>query len=180
MKKQLKAYLNGLIQFSLIIVGIIPSNILRKLIYKYIYQIQIGKHSNIHMGARIRYPSRISIGNNTIIGDHTILDGRRGLQIGNNVNISTGVWIWTLQHDLQDSYFSPIGGPVSIEDYVWLSCRSVILPNVTIKKGSVIAAGAVVTNDVDSYKIVAGIPAKTIGERTSDLKYSLKSKVPFI
>ena len=57
---------------------------------------QIGMRSNIHMGARIRKPSKIVIGDNTIVGDHAILGGRKGLYIGNNVNISTGVWIWTL------------------------------------------------------------------------------------
>ena len=116
MKKQLGAYLSGLIQFSLILVGIIPSNILRKLIYMYIYRMRIGKHSNIHMGARIRYPSRISIGKNTIIGDHVILDGRKGLQIRDDVNIGTCVWIWTLQKNIRNRLLSPIGGKVAIKD----------------------------------------------------------------
>jgi maltose O-acetyltransferase len=49
----------------------------------------------------------------------------------------------------------------------------VILPGVTIGKGAVVAAGAVVTKDVPPYAIVGGVPAKVIGERTKDLRYTL-------
>ncbi len=84
-----------------------------------------------------------------------------------------GVWIWTMEHDPQDPYYRGTGGPVNIHDYAWISCRVVILPDVTIGKGAVVAAGAVVTKDVAPYAIVGGVPAKTIGKRTEDLRYQL-------
>jgi len=168
----------GLTQFLLIITGFIPSNIFRKLIYKYIFFMKIGKNSTIHHGAKIRSPWKIKIGNNTIIGDAAILDGRRGITIGDNVNFSTGVWIWTLQHDLNSPKFETEGGPVVIEDYAWISCRTIILPGVHIGKGVVIAAGSVVTKSINQFKIAAGIPAKEIGCREKDLEYKLKSKIP--
>ncbi len=59
------------------------------------------------------------------------------------------------------------------------SCRTVLLPGVRIGKGAVVAAGAVVTKNVEPYAIVAGIPAKKIGERSHDLRYQLKSGVHF-
>lgn len=102
-----------------------------------------------------------------------MLDARNGITIGNNVSLSMGVWIWTMEHDPQDSYYQAKGGPVVIEDYAWISCRVVILPGVTIGQGAVVAAGAVVTKDVPPYEIVGGVPAKVIGERTKDLRYTL-------
>ena len=58
-------------------------------------------------------------------------------------------------------------GDIFIEDDVWISSNSVILPNCRIGKGAIIAAGAVVTNNVESYSIVGGVPAKFIQRRDS-------------
>ena len=59
-------------------------------------------------------------------------------------------------------------GDIFIEDDVWISANSVILPNCRIGKGAIIAAGAVVINNVDSYSIVGGVPAKEIRRRESN------------
>ncbi len=173
-------FFSGFVQYTLIIVGYIPSSFLRKIIYKFLFGMKIGRYSTIHHGAKIRAPWKIEIGRNTIIGDCAILDGRNGLFIGNNVNFSTGVWVWTMQHDMNSPDFSASGGPVKIEDYVWASCRVTILPNVIIGKGAVLAANSVVTKDVLPFIVAGGIPAKKIGERSRDLKYTLRSKAPFI
>ena len=55
--------------------------------------------------------------------------------------------------------------PVIIDDDVWIGARVTILPGVHIYTGSVIAAGAVVTNDVNEYTVVGGVPAKTLHSR---------------
>jgi maltose O-acetyltransferase len=55
---------------------------------------------------------------------------------------------------------------VVVGDHAWLSFRCTVLPGVTIGEGAVVAAGAVVTKDVPRYAIVAGIPARVIGERS--------------
>ena len=59
-----------------------------------------------------------------------------------------------------------IEGDILIEDDVWISSNSVILPNCTIGKGAIVAAGAVVTNNVEPYTIVGGVPAKLIKKRS--------------
>jgi len=64
------------------------------------------------------------------------------------------------------------GAPVTIEDYVWIGHRAIIMPGVTIGRGAVVAAGAVVTKSVPPMSIVAGVPAKIIGQRHSALKYT--------
>ena len=56
-------------------------------------------------------------------------------------------------------------GEIIIEDNVWISSNCVILPNCKIGEGSIVAAGAVVTKDIEPYSIVGGIPAKKIGNR---------------
>jgi maltose O-acetyltransferase len=62
--------------------------------------------------------------------------------------------------DLPDTY-----GRVSIGDNVWIGGRSIILQGVKIGEGAVVAAGSVVTRDVDAYEVVAGVPAKPIKKR---------------
>jgi acetyltransferase-like isoleucine patch superfamily enzyme len=174
-------YINGLMFLLILIVRNIPSHIVRNSIYR-LMGLKLGKGSTIYSGAEIRSPHKIKIGHNTIIGHDAILDGRGELEIGNNVNFSTGVWIWTSQHDKNDPYFRDISGKVIIEDYAWISCRTIILPNTKIGKGAVVCAGAVVTKDVEPYSIVGGVPARKIGDRSRDLRYKLDSKnrIPFI
>lgn len=160
--------------------GKIPSQTIRQFIYKNVFNVKIGKKAVIYGRAEIRSPENLSIGDYSIIGHDAVLDARAGLEIGKNVNFSSGVWIWTMQHDPQDPNFGVKQGKVTIKDYAWVSCRTVILPGVTIGQGAVVAAGAVVTKDVPDYAIVGGIPAKVIGQRNRDLQYQLGDYLPFI
>lgn len=171
--KKTVRFLGDFLIYILTMVGYVPNHFLRLTAYR-LSGIKIGKDSSFHWRTRFYAPWNLKIGNNTIIGNDAMLDAREGIQIGNNVQLSMGVWIWTKEHDLQDPWFAGKGGPVQIEDYAWVSCRVTILPGITIGKGAVIAAGAVVTKNVEPYTVVGGIPAKKIGERTKDLKYKLK------
>ena len=102
------------------------------------------------------------------------LDGRGGeLNIGEDVDIGPWTHIWTLQHDPNDPNHGTKEGAVTIGDHVWIASRATILPGVTIGRGAVVACGSVVTKNVPELAIVAGIPAKVIGERKNPLKYEL-------
>jgi maltose O-acetyltransferase len=79
-----------------------------------------------------------------------------------------------------DSNFCSVSERVIIEDYSWISCRTIILPGVRIGYGSVVCAGAVVTKNVEPYSIVAGVPAKKIGERIKNLDYTLGKPMSFV
>ena len=159
--------------FKLGVIGHIPSHILRRFAYR-MSGIKIGKGSAIHMNAVFYYPPNISIGNDSIIGEKTVLDGRDKLIIGNHVDIASEVMIYNGEHDINDESFRAVNAPVIIEDYVFIGPRAIILPGVTIKKGAVVAAGAVVTKDVPEYTVVGGVPAKPIYERkTKNLNYKL-------
>lgn len=171
-------YLEGFALFTLTFVGHVPVHVFRKSVYR-MAGVTIGTKTSIHWRTRFFCPWKLRIGNNSIIGNDAMLDARRSIVIGNNVSLSMGVWIWTLQHDPQDSKYGVNGGPVEIEDYAWISCRVTILPNVKIGKGAVVAAGSVVTKDVEPYSIVGGVPAKIIGYRSKNLKYQLNFHKPF-
>ena len=124
-------------------------------------------HSNVHK------PSGISIGAHSVIGRHCLLDGRSGLQIGRNVNISSYTLIVAGAHDFNDPDFAAHFSPITIEDYAWVATRVTVLKGVTIGRGAVVAAGAVVTKDVEPMAICAGIPARVVGQRTAEPTYQL-------
>ena len=145
-------------------IGHFPSHSVRNLKYR-IFGIKIGKGSTIHMWASFFNPANITVGEDTIIGDHAFLDGRASLTIGSHVAFASSVMIYNSQHDIEDKDFTAISKPVAIEDYVFLGPKSIILPGVRIGKGAIVAAGAVVTKNVAPFKIAGGVPAREIGER---------------
>lgn len=170
-----KSLRGGVLRYTLFQISTLPSNHLRKWIY-----IGLGAHirKNVifHFGTELRSPWRLYIGRGTIIGDNAILDARCGIIIGDNVNISSNVSIWTLQHNHRDPQFRCFDPKkkrldVIIENRAWLGSNVIVLPGVTIGEGAVCCAGCVVTKDVKPYDVVAGIPAKKVGERPKVLTY---------
>jgi len=163
------------------IVSIIPSQIFRKLILIYLFKMKLSFKAVLYGNFKILKASKIEIGSHSVIGHNVMLDGRDGIKIGENVNISSEVMIWTNQHNHNDPNFKIVGDVVIIEDFVWISARAIILPGIKISKGAVISAGAVVTKNVEPFAIMAGVPAKKIGERNQSLDYNpSKPFLPFI
>lgn len=162
--RRIKTVFWELVNLKLIWIGFIPLHHIRRFFYR-LCGIKIGKGSTIHTGARFYYPPNISIGNDTLVGERAVLDGRDKLFIGNHVDIASEVMIYNAQHDINDEDFKAVTASVKIEDYVFIGPRAILLPGVVIKKGAVVGAGAVVTKDVEEFKIVGGVPAKEIGER---------------
>jgi acetyltransferase-like isoleucine patch superfamily enzyme len=150
----------------------IPSYNFRSWVYKNLLHYDLGKDVTIQMGCYIYTRGKMSIGDYSMINRECVLDSRGELSIGSRVNISPYVQIYTAEHNANSSDFSESLSSVKIGDYVWISTRSTILPGVTLGEGAIVAAGAVVTKDVPAYTIVGGVPAKVIGTRSSNLKYS--------
>ena len=165
--RRLNAILLEFLVFILHFVGCIPSHFIRRFFYR-LAGIKIGSGSTIHTGARFYNPVNIEIGRDTIIGEKAVLDGRDKLIIGSHVDIATEVMIYNSEHDIESDDFHAIEKPVHIHDYVFIGPRAIILPGVTIGKGAVVAAGAVVTKNVEPFHIVAGIPAVSIGKRKNE------------
>lgn len=152
----------------------IPSHRIRRFFYTKVYRVKIADKSILYYGAEIRSPWNLKIGAGSIIGDRAILDASEGINIGENVNLSSGVSIYTLQHDYRDSEFKCTPehyGPVNIGNRVWIGPSVIILPNVTVGDGAVIGAGAVVTKDIPPFELWGGIPAKKIGNRPVNMNY---------
>ncbi len=159
---------NYLLDFKLLLIHIVSLHIPVALIRHFVFKlsgVKIGKGSTIHMGCKFFEPAGVEIGEDTKVGDNAFLDGRAKLKIGSHVDIASGVLIYNSEHDINDPEFKAISESVEIKDYVFIGPRSIILPGVRIGKGAIVAAGAVVTKNVDDFKIVAGVPAKVIGER---------------
>ncbi len=170
---RLKTILIELLVFVLHVIGCIPVHHLRRFFYR-LAGIKIGQGSTIHTYARFYNPANIKIGNDTIIGENAVLDGRDSLIIGDHVDIASEVMIYNSEHDIESPGFHSEQKPVLIHDYVFIGPRAIILPGVIIGRAAVVAAGAVVTKNVDDYQIVAGVPAKVIGERKNkNLHYKL-------
>lgn len=148
----------------------IPSFRLRHWYYRNILKYPIGRDSSLHMGLFVT-GNHITVGDNVVINRKVYLDGRIGIKLGNNISISPEVYIVSMEHDPNDPMFATRGGTVRIDDHVWIGSRAIILPNVHIGEGAVVAAGAVVTKDVMPYQIVAGVPARVIAERTRQIEY---------
>ena len=133
-----------------------------------------GRSVSFLMGVELRSAFRVFIGDNVVVNQKVLLDGRGGqLTIGSNVDIAQETNIWTLQHDVHSDTHAAVGGDVTIEDYTWVASRVTILPGVRIGRGAVVACNSVVTKDVPELAIVAGIPARVIGKRSSTLDYKL-------
>lgn len=168
--------INIFLDFELMIlrwVGHIPCHFARRFVYR-LAGVKIGKGSTIHMWCNFFEPRGVSIGEDTIIGDHAFLDGRAALTIGNHVDIASQVLIYNSKHDIHDPEFRAVSEPVEIGDYVFIGPRVIIQSGVRIGRGAIVAAGAVVTKDVPDFTIVGGVPAQIIGERkVKNLQYKL-------
>ncbi len=135
-------------------------------------RVTIGKHaiirpSNIYGGA---IGAGLKVGDHSNIGPFAYIGCSGFISIGNNVMISPRVSIYAENHvfDNPEILMKEQGvtqAPVIIEDDCWIASNSIILAGVTIGKGSVIAAGSVVTKDIPPYSVAAGVPAKVIKQR---------------
>jgi acetyltransferase-like isoleucine patch superfamily enzyme len=113
----------------------------------------------------------LKVGNNSSIGPYGYIGCSGYIEIGDNVMISPRVSIYSENHNFSETDVPLIEQGVTrsfvkIEDDCWIAANSVILAGVTVGKGSVVAAGSIVTKDVPPYSIVAGNPAQVIRSRT--------------
>lgn len=115
---------------------------------------------------------------NLSVGAHSFV-GRANIQlhgpvtIGERVCINDGVHIFSASHHVRDPRWTQYSAPVVIEDYAWIASNAILLPGVTIGRGAVVGAGAVVSRDVPAAAVAVGNPA-VIREngRCSELQYS--------
>jgi len=114
----------------------------------------------------------LEIGDKSYINHDSEIRCREHISIGNNVNIAYNVLIQDSDyHTMYDEQGrgKPHTLPIVIEDDVWIGANAIILKGVTLGKGSVVAAGAVVTKSAPAYSLIGGNPARIIKQ---DIKHS--------
>ncbi len=124
----------------------------------------------IYTGAWLTHTYGIRLGRNFHMDANAYVNGRGGVTIGENVILGVGALVFSAERNWVDPNVPMIfqgqrAGPVTIGDDVWLGAHSVVTPGVRIATGTVVGANAVVTHDTEPYAIVAGVPARKIGER---------------
>lgn len=168
----MKSFLSGAYYLVFQIVMWLPAESVRKLWLRLNLK-RFGKGAYVMRKVEFISPQRISVGRHSVINKLSLIDGRGGVTIGDNVDIAREVIVWSCTHDPNDPEHSTFCKPVTIEDHVWIGARATVMPGVHIGRGAVIGTGSVVTKDVPAGSIVAGIPARKIGVRSNDLNYTL-------
>ena len=158
--------------------GRVPLYWFRHLVVRRLYGFKMGR-SNLHRSVFLLSPWLIRVGDNVNIQMNCFLDGRGGLTIGNNVDLTPGVRILTEQHDIDSPDYDTVKKPVVIHDHAVIGSWALILPGVTIGEGAVVAAGSVVTKSVEPYTMVAGNPAVKKRDRARLIRYRLDYRRPF-
>ena len=138
--------------------------------------LMVNNGGEIHLGEKVRVRASnlpvelaampggvLTIGDRTYINSGASLCAQESVQIGARCAIGNQVLIMDTDfHSIDDHTQPGVARPVVIEDDVWLSARVIVLKGVTIGRGAVVAAGAVVTKDVPPHTLVGGVPAKFI------------------
>jgi maltose O-acetyltransferase len=150
----------------------IPSNNLR-VGYLRRLGMQAGPHTYLFGGSEVLAPHKLRIAGNCHVGRFCQVDARGGIDIGRNVVIASHCLLISADHDLDDPGFPGRLAPIAIGDRVWIASRSVVTKGVTLGEGAVVAAGAVVTRDVDPWTVVGGVPAAPIGDRNREQTYEI-------
>lgn len=168
-----RAFLNYLVEFFMMITPQDPlSNKIKRILLGW-RGATIGKKPKIWRDVWVDEYRHLTIGDNVSIGKSVMLLAIGGITVGDNVMIGHGAQIISAGHRIPEGdtpmRFSGVEhAPIVIESDAWIGAGAIVLPGVTVGQGAVVAAGAVVTHDVDPLTIVGGIPANVLRVRQMD------------
>lgn len=132
----------------------------------------LGRGTYVARNVDIRKPWNVVIGKRCMINKKAMLDGRgEALVLGDNVDIAQEAMVWSLTHDIDSPVHAAVGKRTTVDDYAWIGARAIVLAGVSVGRGAVAGAGAVVTKDVSPMAVVAGNPAKIVKTRDNDLTF---------
>jgi len=126
---------------------------------------KIGKGLVIKNNVIIKYPWKLSIGENVWLGEGCWLDNLDYITIGNNVCVSQGALLITGNHDYRKSDFPYRNAPIVVEDGAWVGAKVVIAPGVRVSSYSILTLGTIITKDTEPWGIYQGNPGVKIKER---------------
>lgn len=125
----------------------------------------IGAKVILKPGIRVKFPWRLTIGDNSWIGEGAWIDNLAPVTIGSNCCVSQGAYLCTGSHDWTAPGFTLITRPIILEPGAWIAAKAVVGPGVTIGRGAVLGLGSVATRDLDAWTVYAGVPAVAIKQR---------------
>ena len=173
-KKTLKKVFNFLfrnipIHFINLITSLLPNHLITNRIRGFLmspFFKKCGKGLQIGKGVIINNPGHLSVGNNCYISHYCYIQAKGNVYLNDNVIIGPMSIVASSNHIFKDGIVINKGDsrPIEIGEGTWCGGHVVITSGVSIGKGVLIAAGAVVTNDIENNIMVAGIPAKKIKE----------------
>ncbi|MHB8789333.1 MAG: LbetaH domain-containing protein [Desulfobulbaceae bacterium] len=126
---------------------------------------KIGKGANILPSCKIWAPWNLTLGDFSCLSEDVDCYAVDAITIGDQVVISQGAFLCCASHDISSPIMELICKPIVIGDNAWVAARAFVAPGVTVGEGAVVAACAVVTEDVEPWIVVAGNPAKFIKKR---------------
>lgn len=170
MSKPVKALYYATTLWGNRIINKLPSRHIRRWFYQMLGT-KFGKNCFPCRRVEILFPKGLVLGDGVAIGWFAELDARGGIKVGNDTNISSHAKLITGSHDINNPNFTADFLPIHVGHHCWIGTGATILQGVKIGDGAVVAAGAVVTKDVEPWTVVAGIPARKIGERNKEVNY---------
>ncbi len=125
----------------------------------------IGWDVCIHPRARILFPWNLRVGDESAIAEDALIYNLGAVTLGKKVTVSHGAQLCAGTHDFQQATLPLLKPPITVEDCAWVCTEALVGPGVTVGTGAVVGARAVVMRDVEPWAIMAGNPARKIGER---------------
>jgi putative colanic acid biosynthesis acetyltransferase WcaF len=136
-----------------------------KVVLLRLFGAKVGKGVIIKPTVNIKYPWRLTIGDNVWIGERVWIDNLDRVTIGANSCLSQGALLLCGNHNYKKSAFDLVIGPITLEAGVWIGAYSVVCASVTCKSHSILSAGSIATKTLESYSIYQGNPAIKIRDR---------------
>lgn len=133
----------------------------------------IGPGAAVFWGTTVFNARDLIIGDRTVVSFRCVLDARGGLTFGSDVVVASDVQFISGTHEIDSPDFAARFAPIAIGSRAWIASRTTVLAGVTIGDGAVVAASALVIDDVPESAVVGGVPAKQLGTRSRGLRYRI-------
>lgn len=150
---------------AIFVSSFIPGSWHRRALLK-LFGATIGANVVLKPGVRVKFPWRLTIGDNSWIGEQAWIDNLAPVTIGSDCCISQGAYLCTGSHDWSAPGFDLITRSITLEPGAWVAAKAVVGPGVTLGRGAVLGLGSVATRDLNPWTVYAGVPATAIKQRT--------------
>ena len=126
---------------------------------------RVGHGVAIKPRVNIKYPWRVTLGDNVWIGEGAWLDSLADIRIGANCCVSQGAMLCTGNHDWSSTSFDLIVRPIVLEQGSWVGCRATVLGGATMRSHAILTVGSILVGEAEPYTIYRGNPATAVHDR---------------